>query len=227
MFRRRANYLKSSLRIMTSQYSMIWLTIILSMISGCASVKDIFKPTAIGPKFQYEKQDNSQYVTIYLYRPWRYGGSIPAPLITINGEEILFLRNGGYTKIQTTIGQYILETHHSDSWVYGMEDHLVLNAKQNQTYFIRVLPANGFGRSNYELSIFDEQDAFKEISDTGYLDPKKQQYQYDENYNIACKIGNHPAECKNETKNLKDRSGPGRFILEFVIYTGIMLAILL
>ncbi len=212
---------------MKSQYFIILLIIWFSIISGCASVKDLFKPTPIGPPFELEEKNDSQNVTIYLYRPWRFGSGLASPLITINGEEILILRNGGYTRINATIGQYVLETKHSEYWVEGMEGHLLLNSKPNQTYFVRVLPSTGLGTTDFELSVLDEQEALKEISDTFYLNPKKMQYQYDVKYDSERKAGNHSVESKNETKKLKDRSGPGRFLLELVIYAGIMIIVLL
>jgi hypothetical protein len=204
----------------------IW-SIIVTSVSGCASFTNLFEHTPIGPKFNLEPNEDSHYGSIYLYRPWRFGSGLATPLITINGEDILLLRNGAYTKIDTAEGKYILETHHAEHWVSGMEDHIVLDPKPKQTYFLRVLPSTGMGTTYFEFSLFDETGALTEISDTDYLNPKKELYQYDQNYTIVCKVRNLPADCKSETKNLKDRSGLGGFVLELVICTGIMMLVFL
>jgi hypothetical protein len=220
MISRQLNY-RQCIPLMKFLCFISWLIVLVS-VGGCASVGALFKPTPFGPKFQLDKNENSAYANIYLYRPWRSGSGFATPMLTINGEEVGPLRNGAYTKINAAEGKYILETHHAARWVRGPEDHIVIHPEQKQTYFIRILPQTAMDSTYFEFSMFNEQDALTEISDTYYVSPKKELFQYDRNYNIVCKANGQPVECKNETKNLKDRSGPGTFILELVILTGLM-----
>jgi uncharacterized protein DUF2846 len=135
----------------------------------------VFKPV--------DNQDKNKAV-LYIYRPYGSGSALAAPLIYINNEKIVMLRNQRYVWVSLDPGKYVIETRRNSDWAFGRQDSYELVAESGRSYFLRVLAETNFHLlllltgsppldTDFPVIAVKDSEALPELNEVFYLEPER------------------------------------------------------
>jgi len=145
----------------TKQLCAVLLGIVCTMLMSCFSGN---------PPTQSLEPLGENRARLFLYRPWGVRALLTAPMLYINNEKVLLLKNGGYTAATMKPGGLILSTKHNSTWDSGEEHALWLILQAGRTYYVPIQTATGFRTSTFLPQLAPETVAIPELKQTQKLD---------------------------------------------------------
>lgn len=140
--------------------------LIFILISGCSATGPVYKSIDV-------PQDGKSI--LHIYRPKAFQNSLISPGIVLDGNEVLLLKNGGYTYIPVAEGVHLLNVKLSDD--YSGSSELKIHTKSKTKSFVKLTTYNqGIGGNRFERVFYLEEVpnhiAENEISECRYIDPE-------------------------------------------------------
>jgi hypothetical protein len=144
----------------------VYLIAVMLVISACSATGLVYK------NIDAPSDGKS---ALYIYRPPVFQNSVISPGIILDGQELLLMKNGGYTYIQIEEGQHTLNVLLSEK--YKGNSEIIFSTKANAKTFIKLKTYNHSVDNNtfkrvFQLEETSENEAIVEISKCVYLDPK-------------------------------------------------------
>lgn len=157
-----------------------------AVLTACASPSQNEAGSSTGkPLFQTVELKDKSKALLYIYRPYRFGSALAAPLIFINNEKIVQLTNRYHIWLTLDPGQYVIETRMNSNWSSGSPDVYQLKVESGRNYFLRVRAETTFNPlllligppigTNFPLVQVSDKEALAELNETYYLEPEKKQ----------------------------------------------------
>jgi len=143
------------------------LSLVCTVFMGCFSGNPPIQP--LQPLGEHRAR-------LFIYRPWGFSSALVAPMVYINEEKILLLKNGGYTVVTLESGGLILSTKRNSTWDSGEEHAVWLILHPGRTYYVRMQTATGFRTSSFLPQLVPEAVAVPELKRTHKMDAEKEVY---------------------------------------------------
>lgn len=138
--------------------SQITAVVLLGTAIGCA-------PT-LGDAYKRVETVPSSKALVYIYRPSGMGGAVYYD-VKANGKVVTTLYSGSYYPYVTDPGEIEFSAKTEAS------DEVTIDAKANQTYFLRGSVGLGFFVGHPHLTVVPAEEAEKEIVDCKFLPEPK------------------------------------------------------
>ena len=120
------------------------LLMLLLMIVGCASNKEIFEPVkldvasnkAVDGKGTIKKDSGKESSVVYVYRPSKIANVMLTPDLSIPGVKKIAMANGVYKRVYLSSGVYAVRLHEIKGNTEAVEYELVM--KKGKVSYLRV-----------------------------------------------------------------------------------------
>jgi hypothetical protein len=138
---------------------LLLISILVSVLSGCA---------ATGPQFKPEDPPTMNQSLLYIYRPEARDLQVRAAVFSINDQELIELKSGGYTSVKLPPGTYKVR----QTWKPWPGDYkevrepldVYLNLSSGKTYFLEFRVRSEFQRITWSLGAVDNETAASRIA---------------------------------------------------------------